>query len=83
MAELLADHVVCHIAGRSRLAGDLHGTDDVLALLGRLAAVSDGTYTIRADDVLANDRHVVEIWVHAVDPYAADEFRELVAARSE
>ena len=108
--DLLADDVVCHVPGRSSLAGDFRGPDDVVAILTRLSDVSDGTYTSRAADVLANDRHVVvleehacefggeryegrgvtvarmedgraaEVWVHADDPYGADEFRELVVA---
>ena len=108
--ELLAEHVVCHVPGRSSLSGDFHGRDEVLAILTGLSEVSGGTYRIHAADVLGNDRHVVvleehvceiggeryeglgvmvarvedgravEVWVHAGDPYGADEFRELVGA---
>ena len=62
--DLLAADVVCHIPGRSSLAGDFYGRDEVLEILRRLAAVSGGTSMIRAEDVLANDRHVAVLAEH-------------------
>lgn len=57
--ELFADDVVWHIAGRSPLAGDYTGKEQVFGFFARLQELSDGTSKIEVHDLLANDEHGV------------------------
>ena len=102
--QYFTDDVRYHVAGRSPLAGDYEGTEQVLQYFARLVELSGGTLSLELHDVLANDEHAValvtvrgqragrqltdnevltyhirdgkvsEVWVHATDQYAADEF---------
>jgi uncharacterized protein len=55
--EVFADDIVWHVAGRSELAGDYIGKDEVFGFFAKLMAVSEGTNRIEVHDVLANDEH--------------------------
>jgi ketosteroid isomerase-like protein len=59
--ELFADDVVWHVAGRSPLAGDYAGKEQVFGFFGKLQALSDGTSAVEVHDLLANDEHGVAI----------------------
>jgi uncharacterized protein len=50
-----------HVPGRSPIAGDYDGVDQVLGLFVKLFELTDGTYRIEVHDVLANDDHVVTL----------------------
>jgi ketosteroid isomerase-like protein len=54
-----APNITFHYPGRSAVAGDYSGHDDVLAFLGQLAARSGGTFRLDVHDILATDQHVV------------------------
>jgi ketosteroid isomerase-like protein len=57
--ELLRDDVVLHIPGRSRIAGEYRGKDEVRRHFREIAALSGGTFRTQVHDVLAGDEHVV------------------------
>ncbi len=57
--DLLSDDVVLHIAGRSRIAGDYHGKDEIRRHFAEVAALSGGTLRTEIHDVLAGEDHVV------------------------
>ena len=59
--QYLAEDVVWHVAGRGPLAGDYHGVDAVMALLGKISDLSAGTARFELHDVLANDDHTVSL----------------------
>ena len=61
---VLADDVVCHVAGSSVLAGDYVGHDQVFDLIVRLIELSDATHHVVVQDVLADDRLGVVLAVH-------------------
>jgi ketosteroid isomerase-like protein len=61
--EYLAEDIVWHTPGRSPVAGDFRGIDDVLASFGRLFELSGGTFAVELHDVLANDDHTVALGV--------------------
>ena len=46
LAELLAPQVVWHVPGRSPLAGDHRGRDEVFGFFGSLMELSGGTFSI-------------------------------------
>ncbi len=52
---LIAEDVVWHVPGRSSMAGDIRGLDELVAWLSR---VGEFGFTIREHDVFGNDEHV-------------------------
>jgi len=59
--DLFADDILWHVAGRSPLAGDYKGRDQVFGFFGKLMELSDGTAKIEVHDLLANDDHAVAL----------------------
>ena len=57
--ELLADDIVWHNTGRNPLAGDSHGKEQVLGHLSRVVELTEGTFRVEVEDVLANDQYIV------------------------
>jgi len=58
---LFADDILWHVAGRSPLAGDYKGRDQVFGFFGKLMELSGGTSKVEVHDILANDEHGVAI----------------------
>ena len=63
--ELFADDVVWHVAGRSAIAGDYTGKDQVFGFFGTLQELSEGTSGVEVHDLLANDEHGVAIVIES------------------
>lgn len=61
LSELFADDVVWHAGGRSPIAGDYKGKQEVFGLFAQLAGRTGGTFHLEVHDVLANDEHVVAL----------------------
>jgi len=61
LGELFADDVVWHSGGRSPIAGDYKGKDEVFGFFAQLAQRAGGTFRVDIHDVLANDKHVVAL----------------------
>ena len=59
--DLFADDISWHIAGRSQVAGDYKGRDQVFGFFGKLMELSNGTTKIEVHDLLANDDHGVAL----------------------
>jgi ketosteroid isomerase-like protein len=59
MSDHLADDVVWHVGGNSRMAGEFKGKEQVMQLMG--SAVGSDESGIEVHDVLANDDHVVSL----------------------
>jgi ketosteroid isomerase-like protein len=59
LRKVFAHNVVFHQSGRSPLAGDYHGIDQVLGFFQKLAERSGGTFRVTLHDVLANHEHAV------------------------
>lgn len=58
---LLADDVVLHFPGRSRLAGDHAGKHAIRRHFALVAELSHGSFRTEVHDVLANDDHAVAL----------------------
>ena len=56
-----ADDIVWHVPGRSPLAGDYRGHDEVMGFFGKLMELSNGTFRLEVHDVLATDDHAVAL----------------------
>ena len=59
--KVFADDLRWHAVGRSPLAGDYEGTEQVLQYFGRLFELTGGTFSLELHDVLANDEHAVAL----------------------
>ena len=59
--EVFTEDVVAHVPGRSQIAGEYKGIDQVFGLFGRLAELSEGTFRAEPHDILANDEHGVAL----------------------
>jgi len=57
LRELFADDVVWHFPGKSQLAGEYRGKEEVLGFLGKSFELSGGTLKLEIHDILANDEH--------------------------
>jgi hypothetical protein len=57
MRRLFDPEVVWHQTGRSVLAGEHRGIDGVLSFFGRVAELSDGTFTADLQSVASGDGH--------------------------
>ena len=55
--ELFADDIVWHVGGRSHLAGNYKGKDEVLGFLAKTMELSGGTFRLEVHDILAGDEH--------------------------
>lgn len=58
LCEVLAHDVVWHEPGRSPVAGDYNGVDEVLGFLHRLHDLSDGTFSAELVDLLVDAERV-------------------------
>jgi len=56
---IFADDIIWHVGGRSPLAGDYKGTDEVFGFFAKLVELSGGSFRIDVHDILANDEHAV------------------------
>jgi uncharacterized protein len=61
LGELFADDIVWHVGGRSQLAGDYRGKQEVFGFFGKLVELSGGTFRVELHDVLANDEHAIAL----------------------
>jgi uncharacterized protein len=59
--KFFAADVRWHAVGRSPLAGDYEGTEQLLQYFARLVELTGGTYSLELHDVLANDEHAVAL----------------------
>ena len=60
---LMDDDSVWHAPGRNRLAGDHRGVEAILGYFARTMELTGGTFRSELHDVVANDEHVVSLFV--------------------
>jgi uncharacterized protein len=60
-SEFLAPDITYHVPGKSPIAGDYHGVDEVLGFFGKIFEITGGTFSVELHDVLANDEHAVAL----------------------
>lgn len=56
---LIAPDCVWHVPGRSPLAGDYRGLEEILGFFAKSGELTGGTLRLEIHDILANDDHVV------------------------
>jgi uncharacterized protein len=59
VAGFLHPDVLWHVGGSSSLAGVYKGHGELLALLARIAEMTDGSISISARDILTSEDHVI------------------------
>ena len=59
--DLFDENAVWHVSGRSHLAGDYRGRDEIYAFFGRIFEVTGGTFALELHAVLADDEHGVAL----------------------
>jgi ketosteroid isomerase-like protein len=59
--DLLDDDITWHVPGRSPLAGDYEGKEEVYGFFLKLMELTEGTARLDVHDVLANDTHGVAL----------------------
>ncbi len=57
--DLLSEDVVFHVPGRSRIAGEYRGKEEVREHFREIRSLSGGTFRTEIHDVLAGEKHVV------------------------
>lgn len=57
--DLLSENFVLHIPGRSQIAGDYRGKEEVRRHFREIAEISGGTFRTEIHDILASDDHDV------------------------
>src|SRR5688572_1919178 len=58
---LFDDNIVWHVGGRSPVAGDYKGTDEVFGFFAKLVELTGGTFKVELHDVLSNGEHSVAL----------------------
>lgn len=61
MLELFSDDVVAHIGGRSKVAGDVKGKDQLVETYGRFVESLGTIVEMKTHDILANDTHGIQL----------------------
>jgi uncharacterized protein len=61
LTDLFADDLVWHVGGRSQLAGEYRGRDDVFAFFGKIMEVTEGSFRLDVHAILADDEHAVAL----------------------
>ena len=59
LSTLFADDIVWHVPGRSPVAGDYEGKEQVFGFFGKIGELTGGTFSLSIHDILANDTHGV------------------------
>src|SRR3954447_12526221 len=63
--DIFAEDIAWRVAGRSPIAGDYRGHDEVVGFFQKLGEGSNGTFTVRVEDILDNgDETVVALVTH-------------------
>ena len=57
--QVLSDDIVWHVPGRSPIAGDYKGKEQVLQFFGQIVQMTGGAFKNEIHDLLANDEHGV------------------------
>jgi ketosteroid isomerase-like protein len=58
---IFAEDIFWHVPGRGPLSRDYRGHKEVQGFFGQFMELSNGTFRIQVDDILAKDEHVVAL----------------------
>jgi ketosteroid isomerase-like protein len=61
LKQLIAQDAVWHVPGRSALAGDHRGHDEIFSFFGKLMELSGGSFRAELHDVTASNEHAVNL----------------------
>ena len=61
LRDLFAPDIKWHVGGRSPLAGEYNGIDEVFGFFGKILEMTGGQTKLELHDVLANDEHAVAL----------------------
>lgn len=56
-----AEDIAWHVPGRSPIAGDYNGHQEVVGFFGKLQELTGGTFRLELHDLLAGDDHAVAL----------------------
>ena len=74
LRQLLTSDIAWTVPGRSPVAGQYHGIDEVLGYFARRRDLAAGTFRMHRADVLAGDgARIAACWLLPLDPAAFDE----------
>jgi len=62
LAEIIAVDAVQHMPGDNPFSGDHKGRDTILAMYGKIAEMTEGTYQASLESVYCNDHRAVAIY---------------------
>ena len=63
LGQVLDRDVVYHVPGRSPLAGDYRGQEEVIGrFFGRIFELTGGTFQVELHDSVANDQHAISLF---------------------
>jgi ketosteroid isomerase-like protein len=63
LGQVLDQNVVYHVPGRSPLAGDYRGQEEVIGrFFARILELTGGTFQVELHDAVANDEHAVSLF---------------------
>jgi ketosteroid isomerase-like protein len=68
----LAQDILWHVPGRGPISGDFRGHAEVLGFFGRFMELSEGTFRIVVDDVLAKDDRVIVLVTESARRHGRD-----------
>ena len=61
LKQIIAEDAVWHVPGRSQVAGDYRGHDQIFGYFAKLMELTGGTFKVDLHDVLATDDHVINL----------------------
>ena len=61
LKQIIAEDAAWHVPGRSQVAGDYRGHDQIFGFFGKLMELSGGTFKVELHDVLATDDHAINL----------------------
>ncbi|MCI0488454.1 MAG: nuclear transport factor 2 family protein [Blastocatellia bacterium] len=61
LKEIIAEDAVWHVPGKSALAGDYRGHEEIFGFFGKLMELSGGTFKAELHDITASDKHAVNL----------------------
>jgi ketosteroid isomerase-like protein len=62
LTEVIAKDALQHMPGNNRFSGDHKGRDSILAMYGKIAELTEGSYQAVLEAVYANDHRAVAIY---------------------
>lgn len=62
LTEIIAEDTLWHIAGKSPLAGDYQGREEVFGFFKKVSELTGGTFKIEDHDFLGTDDHAVALF---------------------